>query len=112
MEGKAFLMKFLGGIDAVPLCIDSKNEKGENDPDNIIKFVQMVQHSFGAINLEDISQPNCFKVLDTLRDSCDIPVWHDDACGTACVTLAGLLNALKLLIKIENIKIILYGAGF
>lgn len=112
MEGKAFLMKYLGGIDAVPLCIDSKNEKGENDPYNIIKFVQMVQHSFGAINLEDISQPNCFKVLDTLRESCDIPVWHDDAQGTACVTLAGLLNALKIVNKkIENVKIILYGAG-
>ena len=112
MEGKAFLMKYLGGIDAVPLCIDSRNEKGQNDPENIIKFVLMVQHSFGAINLEDISQPNCFKVLDTLRESCDIPVWHDDAQGTACVTLAGLLNALKIVNKkIENVKITLYGAG-
>src|SRR4030043_1440900 len=59
MEGKAFLMKYLGGVDAVALCIDSKNEKGENDPEKIIQFVKMCQHSFGAINLEDISQPNC-----------------------------------------------------
>ena len=112
MEGKAFLMKYLGGVDAVPLCIDSKNEKGENDPDKIIEFVKMVQHSFGAINLEDISQPNCFKVLDVLREECDIPVWHDDAQGTACVTLAGLLNGLKLANKkIEDVKIVLLGAG-
>jgi len=112
MEGKAFLMKYLGGVDAVALCIDSKNEKGENDPDKIIEFVKMVQHSFGAVNLEDISQPNCYKVLDTLREECDIPVWHDDAQGTACVTLAGLINALKLAgKKIEDAKIVLYGAG-
>jgi malate dehydrogenase (oxaloacetate-decarboxylating) len=103
MEGKAFLMKYLGGIDAVALCIDSKNEKGEHDPDKIIQFVKMAQHSFGAINLEDISQPNCFKVLDVLREECDIPVWHDDAQGTACVTLAGLINALKLAGK-KNIR--------
>ncbi len=112
MEGKAFLMKYLGGVDAVALCIDSKNEKGENDPDKIIDFVKMVQHSFGAVNLEDISQPNCFKVLDVLREECDIPVWHDDAQGTACVTLAGLINALKLVNKkMKDIKIVLYGAG-
>ena len=112
MEGKAFLMKYLGGIDAVPLCIDSKNAQGKNDPDKIIDFVKMVQHSFGAVNLEDISQPNCFKVLDVLRDECDIPVWHDDAQGTACVTLAGVINALKLVNKkIGDIKIVLYGAG-
>jgi malate dehydrogenase (oxaloacetate-decarboxylating) len=112
MEGKAFLMKYLGGVDAVPLCIDSTNEKGEKDPDKIIDFVKMVQSSFGAINLEDISQPNCFKVLDTLRDECDIPVWHDDAQGTACVTLAGLINSLKLANKkIEDVKIVLLGAG-
>jgi len=70
-------------------------KKVKKDPDKIIDFVKMVQSSFGAINLEDISQPNCFKVLDTLRDECDIPVWHDDAQGTACVTLAGLINSLK-----------------
>ena len=112
MEGKAFLMKYLGGVDAVALCVDSKNEEGKNDPDKIINFVKMVQHSFGAINLEDISQPNCYKVLDTLREECDIPVWHDDAQGTACVTLAGLINALKLTYKkIEDVKIVLFGAG-
>lgn len=112
MEGKAFLMKYLGGVDGVALCIDSKNEKGKNDPDKIIDFVKMVQHSFGAINLEDISQPNCFKVLDVLREECDIPVWHDDAQGTACVTLAGLINAVKLTgKKMSDLKIVLYGAG-
>jgi len=112
MEGKAFLMKYLGGVDAVALCIDSKDEKGKNDPEKIIQFVKMVQHSFGAVNLEDISQPNCYKVLDALREECDIPVWHDDAQGTACVTLAGIINALKLAKKkISDIKIVLYGAG-
>lgn len=112
MEGKAFLMKYLGGIDAVALCIDSKNEKGENDPERIIQFVKMVQYSFGAVNLEDISQPNCFKVLDVLREECEIPVWHDDAQGTACVTLAGLINSLKLAGKdIHDVRIVLNGAG-
>ncbi len=112
MEGKAFLMKYLGGVDAIALCVDSRNEKGEHDPDKIIEFVKMAQPSFGAVNLEDISQPNCFKVLDVLREECDIPVWHDDAQGTACVTLAGLINALKLTErKISNVKIVLLGAG-
>ncbi len=112
MEGKAFIMKYLGGVDAVPLCIDSKNDEGRNDPRKISDFVKMVQHSFGAINLEDISQPNCYEVLDTLREECDIPVWHDDAQGTACVTLAGLINALKLAEKdIKDVKIVMLGAG-
>jgi malate dehydrogenase (oxaloacetate-decarboxylating) len=112
MEGKAFLMKYLGGVDCVPLCIDSKNAAGKNDPEKIIDFVKMVQHSFGAINLEDISQPNCFKVLDDLREACDIPVWHDDAQGTACVTLAGVLNALKLTgKKLGDVRIVMLGAG-
>lgn len=112
MEGKAMLMKHLGGVDAMTLCIDSRDEKGEHTADKIIDFVKMVQPSFGAINLEDISQPNCYKVLDTLRDECEIPVWHDDAQGTACVTLAGLINALKLANKkIEDCKIVFYGAG-
>lgn len=112
MEGKAFLMKYLGGFDAVALCIDSKNAQGKNDPEKIIDFVKMCQHSFGAVNLEDISQPNCYRVLDVLREECDIPVWHDDAQGTACVTLAGLINALKLAgKKISDAKIVLYGAG-
>ncbi len=112
MEGKAFLMKYLGGVDGVALCIDSRDENGKNDPERIIQFVKMVQHSFGAVNLEDISQPNCFRVLDVLREECDIPVWHDDAQGTACVTLAGVINALKLAgKKMHDVKIVLYGAG-
>jgi malate dehydrogenase (oxaloacetate-decarboxylating) len=112
MEGKAFLMKYLGGMDAIALCVDSKNEKGENDPKKIIEFVKMLQHSFGAVNLEDISQPNCYEVLDTLREECIIPVWHDDAQGTACVTLGGLINALKLVNKkISDVKIVMLGAG-
>ncbi len=112
MEGKAFLMKYLGGVDGVALCIDSRGKDGKHDPDKIIDFVKMVAPSFGAINLEDISQPNCFKVLDELREACDIPVWHDDAQGTACVTLAGLVNALKLAgKKIGDVRIVLLGAG-
>jgi malate dehydrogenase (oxaloacetate-decarboxylating) len=112
MEGKAMLMKYLGGVDAVALCVDSRGPDGKNDPDKLIGFVKMAQHSFGAVNLEDISQPNCFKVLDDLREACDIPVWHDDAQGTACVTLAGLINALKLAGKqLGNARIVLLGAG-
>lgn len=112
MEGKAFLMKYLGGIDAVALCVDSRNENGKNDPQKIIDFVKMAEPSFGAVNLEDISQPNCYKVLDTLREECEIPVWHDDAQGTGCVTLAGLINALKIAKKkIDKVKIVFYGAG-
>ncbi|HOU13086.1 MAG TPA: NADP-dependent malic enzyme [Anaerolineae bacterium] len=112
MEGKSFLMKYLGGIDATALCIDSRDAQGQHSADKIIDFVKMVQPSFGAINLEDISQPNCFKVLDTLRAECDIPVWHDDAQGTACVTLAGLINALKLADKpISEAKMVFLGAG-
>ena len=122
MEGKCMLMKYLGGVDAYPLCIDSRvreDEKerqafpvGQHSPDKIIDFVKMLAPSVGAVNLEDIKQPECFKVLDTLREECDIPVWHDDAQGTACITLAGLLNALKLAgKKIEECKIVLLGAG-
>jgi malate dehydrogenase (oxaloacetate-decarboxylating) len=112
MEGKAFLMKYLGGVDAVALCIDSKDKNGKNDPEKIIDFVKMCQHSFGAINLEDISQPNCYRVLDVLREECDIPVWHDDAQGTACVTLAGLINALKIAgKKMQDSRMVLFGAG-
>jgi malate dehydrogenase (oxaloacetate-decarboxylating) len=112
MEGKAFLMKYLGGVDAVALCIDSRDKDGKHDPDKIIDFVRMLQPSFGAVNLEDISQPNCFKVLDILREECEIPVWHDDAQGTACVTLAGIINALKLAKKkIGDVRIVLNGAG-
>lgn len=112
MEGKAFLMKYLGGIDAIALCVDSRNDRCENQPEKIIEFVKMLQYSFGAVNLEDISSPNCYKVLDTLREECTIPVWHDDAQGTASVTLAGLINALKLVNKkISDVKIVFLGAG-
>jgi malate dehydrogenase (oxaloacetate-decarboxylating) len=112
MEGKAFLMKYLGGVDGVALCINSYNKDGKHDPDKIIDFVKMAEPSFGAVNLEDISQPNCFKVLDTLREECDIPVWHDDAQGTASVTLAGLTNALRVTGReLKDAKIVLLGAG-
>ena len=112
MEGKAFLMKMLGGVDAVPICMDSRNAAGKNDPEIIVDFVRRLAPSFGAVNLEDISQPNCFRVLDKLREDCDIPVWHDDAQGTGCVTLAGLLNALKVAEKnLADCRIVFYGAG-
>lgn len=112
MEGKAMLMKYLGGIDAIALCMDSRGKDGKPDPDTIIDFVKRAQHSFGAVNLEDISQPNCYRVLDELRDSCEIPVWHDDQQGTACVTLAGIINALKLAgKKIEEARFVFWGAG-
>jgi malate dehydrogenase (oxaloacetate-decarboxylating) len=105
-------MKYLGGVDGVALCVNSKNSKGEHDPDKIIDFVKMIEPSFGAVNLEDISQPNCYKVLDTLREECNIPVWHDDAQGTGSVTLAGLINALRVVDKeMKNVKIVFFGAG-
>ena len=125
MEGKAFLMYYLGGVDAMALCINSHMEEGshragfdfqgmgrhEHDPQKIIDFVRMVTPSVGAVNLEDISQPNCFKVLDELQD-CGIPVWHDDAQGTACVTLAGMLNALRLVGKdLRRARAVFFGAG-
>ncbi|MFW6101937.1 MAG: NAD(P)-dependent malic enzyme, partial [Bacteroidota bacterium] len=112
MEGKAYLMKYLAGIDAVPLCMNSYNKEGEHDPEKIIDFVKMMEPSFGAVNLEDISQPNCYNVLDTLREACDIPVWHDDAQGTGSVTVAGIINALRIVEKnLEDIRIVLFGAG-
>jgi len=112
MEGKAFLMKYLGGVDGVALCCNSYNKEGKHDAEKIIDFVKMLEPSFGAVNLEDISQPNCFKVLDTLREECDIPVWHDDAQGTASVTLAGLTNALKVVGKeMKDVRVVLMGAG-
>lgn len=122
MEGKCMLMKYLGGVDAYPLCIDSRVrpeeesrygvKAGTHSADKIIEFVRMLEPSVGAVNLEDIQQPECFKVLDTLREECNVPVWHDDAQGTACITLAGLLNALKLAgKKMSDCKIVLLGAG-
>jgi len=112
MEGKAFLMKYLGGVDAVALCMNSYNKEGKHDPDKIIDFVKMAEPSFGAVNLEDIAQPNCYKVLDTLREECNTPVWHDDAQGTGCVTLAGLINALRVVGKdLNKVRIAMLGAG-
>jgi len=112
MEGKAFLMKYLGGVDGIALCVNSYNDKKQHDADKIIEFVKMLEPSVGAVNLEDISQPNCYKVLDTLREACNIPVWHDDAQGTGCVTLAGLINALKIVgKKIGEAKMVFLGAG-
>ena len=106
MEGKALLFKYLGGVDAFPVCIDTK------DPDIIIETVKLIQPSFGGINLEDISQPKCFHVLDTLRKECRIPVWHDDQQGTAAVTVAGLINALKIVGKdMAKVQVTMVGAG-
>lgn len=106
MEGKALLFKYLGGVDAVPICLKTK------DPDELVRTVQLLEPSFGGINLEDISQPKCFHILDTLRAEMDIPVWHDDQQGTATVLLAGLLNALKIVGKeIDKIKIAMIGMG-
>jgi malate dehydrogenase (oxaloacetate-decarboxylating) len=106
MEGKALLYKYLGGVDAVPILLDTK------DPDEFIRTALLLQPAFGGINLEDISQPKCFKILDTLREECEIPVWHDDQQGTASVTLAGLINALKVVGKdIANVRITFIGSG-
>ncbi len=106
MEGKALLFKYLGGVDAVPICLDTK------DPDRFIETVLLLQPSFGGVNLEDISQPKCFRILDTLREKAEIPIWHDDQQGTACVTVAGLINALKVVgKKIGDVSIAFIGSG-
>jgi len=106
MEGKALLYKYLGGVDGVPIMLDTK------DPDQIINIVRMLQPGFGGINLEDISQPKCFYILDTLREKAEIPVWHDDQQGTATVTLAALINALKIIGKeMSEVKIAFIGSG-
>jgi malate dehydrogenase (oxaloacetate-decarboxylating) len=106
MEGKALLYKYLGGVDAVPIMLDTK------DPDAIINTVLMLQPGFGGVNLEDLSQPKCFRILDTLREKAEIPVWHDDQQGTATVTLAALINALKVVGKsIEDVTIAFVGCG-
>jgi malate dehydrogenase (oxaloacetate-decarboxylating) len=108
MEGKALLFKYLGGVDAVPICLDTR------DAQEIIRTVKLIQPSFGGINLEDIEQPKCFTVLDTLRadPSIEIPVWHDDQQGTATVLLAGLINALKIVGKrMDNIRVAMVGMG-
>ena len=106
MEGKALLYKYLGGVDGVAIMLDTK------DPDKIIETVLMLQPSFGGVNLEDLSQPKCFRILDTLREKAEIPIWHDDQQGTATVTLAGLINALKVVgKKMDEVKITFVGSG-
>lgn len=106
MEGKCALFKAFGDVDAVPLCIRSK------DVDDIVNTVSLIAGSFGGINLEDISAPRCFEIEEKLKERCDIPIFHDDQHGTAVVTLAALLNALKLTgKKIEEIKVVTSGAG-
>lgn len=106
MEGKCVLFKEFGGVDAIPLCVRSK------DVDDIVNTVALLAGSFGGVNLEDISAPRCFEIERKLKERCDIPVFHDDQHGTAVITLAGLLNALKLVgKKIEDVKIVTSGAG-
>jgi malate dehydrogenase (oxaloacetate-decarboxylating) len=106
MEGKAMLFKEFGGVDAFPICLDTK------DPDQIVAVVKAIAPGFGGINLEDISAPRCFEIEDRLRAELDIPVFHDDQHGTAVVVLAALLNALKLTgRRIEDIRIVIVGLG-
>ena len=106
MEGKCLLFKEFGGVDAVPLCIRSK------DVDDIVNTVALLAGSFGGINLEDISAPRCFEIECRLKERCDIPVFHDDQHGTAVIMLAGLINALKVVGKrLEDVKIVTSGAG-
>jgi malate dehydrogenase (oxaloacetate-decarboxylating) len=106
MEGKALLFKYLGGVDAVPLCLRTRDE------DEIVRAVKLIEPGFGGINLEDIAQPKCFRILDTLREDLAIPVWHDDQQGTATVLLAALTNALKIVDKdMDEIRIAMVGAG-
>ncbi|MBN1683598.1 NADP-dependent malic enzyme [Candidatus Bathyarchaeota archaeon] len=106
MEGKALLFKYLGGVDAFPICLGTKN------PDEIIQAVKWIEPSFGGINLEDLSSPKCFYILDNLRKEMPIPVWHDDQQGTAAVILAGAINALKLVgKKLKEARFTIVGAG-
>ncbi|MBF7097296.1 NAD(P)-dependent malic enzyme [Alkalibacter mobilis] len=106
MEGKCVLFKVFGDVDAFPLCIKSK------DVDTIVQTVQLLSGSFGGVNLEDISAPRCFEIERRLKEVCDIPIFHDDQHGTAVVTLAALINSLKLTGKVkEDVKIIINGSG-
>ena len=106
MEGKCALFKSFGGVDAIPLCVRSKNV------DDIVNTVRLIAGSFGGINLEDISAPRCFEIEKRLKACCDIPIFHDDQHGTAVVTLAAMLNALKLTgKKIGEVKVVTSGAG-
>lgn len=106
MEGKCALFKAFGDVDAIPLCIRSK------EVDDIVNTVRLLAGSFGGINLEDISAPRCFEIERKLKECCDIPIFHDDQHGTAVITLAGLMNALKVVGKrMEDVKIVTSGAG-
>lgn len=106
MEGKALLLKQFAGIDAMPICLDTK------DVDEIVNIVKNIAPTFGAINLEDISAPRCFEIEDRLRQECDIPVFHDDQHGTAIVVAAGLKNAMRIVKKSKReVKIVINGAG-
>ncbi|HIW58780.1 MAG TPA: NAD-dependent malic enzyme [Candidatus Anaerobutyricum avicola] len=106
MEGKCVLFKEFGGVDAIPLCIRS------HDVDEIVNTVRLLAGSFGGVNLEDISAPRCFEIEKKLKECCDIPIFHDDQHGTAVITLAGLINALKIVgKKLSDVKIVTSGAG-
>ncbi|WP_334136613.1 NAD(P)-dependent malic enzyme, partial [Muricomes intestini] len=106
MEGKCVLFKEFGGVDAFPLCVRTKNV------DEIVKTVSLLAGSFGGVNLEDISAPRCFEIEKKLKECCDIPIFHDDQHGTAVVTAAALINALKLTGKnLDEIKVVTSGAG-
>jgi malate dehydrogenase (oxaloacetate-decarboxylating) len=106
MEGKAVLFKEFGGVDAFPICVETK------DPDEIVNLVTMIEPVFGGINLEDISAPRCFEIENKLKERLSIPVFHDDQHGTAIIVLAGLMNALRLTgKKMEDLKIVINGAG-
>ena len=106
MEGKAILFKYLGGVDAFPLVVKPK------DPDEMLRFLECIEPTFGGINLEDIEKPKCFYILEEARKRLNIPVWHDDQQGTATVILAGLINALKIVgKKMDEVKIVLLGVG-
>ena len=106
MEGKCVLFKSFGDVDAIPLCVKTK------DVDEFVNAVYLISGSFGGINLEDISAPRCFEIERKLKEKCDIPIFHDDQHGTAVITLAGLLNALKVVgKKKEDVKIVTSGAG-
>lgn len=105
MEGKAAIFADFAGVDAVPICLSTQ------DPEEIIKTVKYIAPAFGGINLEDIAAPQCFEIEKRLSEELDIPVFHDDQHGTAIVVLAGLLNALKVVGKDKNVKIVISGAG-
>ena len=106
MEGKAALFKQFAGVDAFPICLDTK------DPDEIVRTVKNLAPGFGGINLEDISAPRCFEIEDRLKEELDIPVFHDDQHGTAVVVLAALINSLKIVEKrIEDLRVVISGVG-